>query len=264
MLDKEKLLNHLDTKTRQSIQKIMTFDAVTSTNDLLLTSMSQKAECLAYFAECQTKGRGSRDRTWISPQNGNIYLSFSWVFDQSLAELSGFSLVVALVICEAIESLTPDATLKIKWPNDIYCNNKKLAGILIESQPIDRKNTILVIGIGINLKTQHLDALIDQPWVSLEQVTSHPIDREALAAEILNNLTRHCSQFKTLGFPALLPDIQARDIFWNQPVSIKTGGSTLLGKGAGIQTNGTLNIALENGLKKNMVSNQASIRLLTQ
>jgi len=108
------------------------------------------------IAEKQTNGRGRRGRSWFSPPGGGIYFSLILRPIISPSETPRITLMTAVVLAETLISLMK-LKLKIKWPNDILVNGKKLAGILTEiSTEMDAVNYIIV-GIGLNVNTQFED-----------------------------------------------------------------------------------------------------------
>ena len=103
------------------------------------------------LAECQTGGRGRREKSWHSPAGGNIYLSLGWWFRDCQWPLSTLPLIVAIAVCQALAR----AGLRghgIKWPNDILVEGKKLAGILVEMQSAGSGPALAVIGVGLNVR----------------------------------------------------------------------------------------------------------------
>ena len=127
-LDKEKILsklsNHLSRKVSLEI-----FDTISSTNDYLLKGEIKKDKKIKIcIAEEQTKGRGRRGKSWISPKFKNIYFSLSLFLEKE--DLSGLSIAIALSVSEVLTEFNVEAL--IKWPNDLLVGNMKICGILIE------------------------------------------------------------------------------------------------------------------------------------
>src|SRR5436190_1973168 len=113
---------------------LLLLNTIPSTNDYLLDQIKHNPNLLTkavVITEQQTRGRGQNQKIWQSPYGKNIYLSYYWQFNAA-CDLSGLSLVVALAVTSALQKYKI-ANIKLKWPNDIYYANKKLAGILIES-----------------------------------------------------------------------------------------------------------------------------------
>ncbi len=102
-------------------------------------------EGLVISTLCQTAGRGRRGRPWVSPQ-GNLAVSFLLRGGQDRARAAEISFVAALALHQAIESLVPDVSSQLKWPNDVLVNGHKVAGILLEAH-----GSWVVLGIGVNI-----------------------------------------------------------------------------------------------------------------
>lgn len=101
-------------------------------------------------ADEQTAGRGRRGREWVSPK-GNLSASLLLEPRRPAAECAQLSFVSALAAADTIALFAPDADVKLKWPNDVLANGRKIAGILLESASSGGEPYFLAIGVGINL-----------------------------------------------------------------------------------------------------------------
>ena len=123
------------------------YDEIDSTND-----EAKRIEGIEDFhifiSEKQTKGRGRHGKKWSSPNSGNIYMTISTY--QNTSQISPISLISGLVCKKAIDKLIKSSSIMLKWPNDILFNDKKIGGILVETE-INKENIKTIIGIGINL-----------------------------------------------------------------------------------------------------------------
>ena len=103
------------------------------------------------FAEHQSAGKGRRGRQWVSPFGSNIYMSILWRFQQDgIACTAGLSLAVGVAVIRALKTYGFNE-VGLKWPNDIYCQGKKLGGILIEVSGEADGPCAVIIGLGLNL-----------------------------------------------------------------------------------------------------------------
>ena len=123
-------------------------EAVGSTNDEArrLVSEDTAADLLVVTARTQTAGRGRRGRQWRSPE-GNLHASVLIRLDRSLAESAQIGFVAALAVVEGLAELVPAADFRCKWPNDVLCNGKKIAGMLLETAG----DGWLVLGLGVDV-----------------------------------------------------------------------------------------------------------------
>ena len=123
------------------------YDEIDSTNDEAKRIEGIK-DFHIFIAEKQTKGRGRHRKKWSSPNTGNIYMTIST--SQNTSQISPISLISGLICKKAIDKLIRKPSIMIKWPNDILFNDKKIGGILVETE-INKENIKTIIGIGINL-----------------------------------------------------------------------------------------------------------------
>ncbi len=132
------------------------------------------------MAEYQQAGRGRRGRKWFSPFGANLYLSMYWRLEQGPAAAIGLSLVIGIVIAEVLQQLGAEQ-VRVKWPNDIYLQDRKLSGILVELTGKTGDAAQIVSGAGINLVMRRVESdVVNQGWISLQEagwsstVTSSP------------------------------------------------------------------------------------------
>jgi BirA family biotin operon repressor/biotin-[acetyl-CoA-carboxylase] ligase len=222
----------------------------TSTNDYLKELAPDNKKMIVCLAEMQTAGRGRLNRKWHSPFSKNIHLSLLYPFKKQVSELSGLSLVTVLAVCRAIEATVnlTDDELKVKWPNDILINGRKLSGILIEMRPESNGCCQAVIGIGVNVNMRSaLKEYIDQPWTSLFNVTHGYIDRNILCAAIIAALISNIDQFLLKGLSSFKEVWQKRDALMNVGISVLSNGKQTTGIGTGINPQGHLKIKIKDG-----------------
>ncbi|MDQ2995371.1 MAG: biotin--[acetyl-CoA-carboxylase] ligase, partial [Pseudomonadota bacterium] len=146
MLNRERILQLLSRDTQQQLASIEVVDTVDSTNNYLLEQVKKGCSSGSLvLAEHQTAGRGRQGKRWHAPYASNIYMSLYWHFSKDPTELAGLSLALSLAIVDALTQQGVTG-LQIKWPNDIYHNDKKLAGILIDLSAESNSATNVVIG----------------------------------------------------------------------------------------------------------------------
>ncbi len=188
LLDPDKI--KADLKTRRIGRKILIYSSTSSTNDIAAEYAKNKNnDGLVIFTEEQTAGRGRAGNKWFSGRADSILCSIVLTNSKLSAEL--LSLTCAVAIAEAIGK-PAKIEAKIKWPNDILLNGKKVAGILLESKPNDKSNTY-IIGIGINChqKKDSFPAELQPTATSIDIETKNPpksSDRILLAKRLLTSL----------------------------------------------------------------------------
>jgi BirA family biotin operon repressor/biotin-[acetyl-CoA-carboxylase] ligase len=213
-------------------------ESVGSTNDVVRDQATEsEVTGVTVLAEAQTQGRGRRGRAWHSPPGGNLYLSMGWEFDLPLERLSGISLALGAMLADAF---APEfrVELQLKWPNDFYFDGKKLGGILVEMLPERRGRQRLVVGVGLNVEMPRTEPdTIDKPWTDLSQVIGASINRNALAALVINHMTLGLKHYDRQGLPYWLERWRERDFLFGRPVMVD-GPSPLSGNAAGVNDEG--------------------------
>lgn len=200
----------------------------------------------AALAEKQSHGRGRRGRQWVSPFGKNLYLSLLVPFSGGMASLEGLSLVTAIAVEKALTSLGIEG-VGLKWPNDIYADGRKLAGILLEVTGEYNSHCQVVIGVGLNLALSDDDAAaIDQPWVDLSSLKPG-LSRNAVAATVLNELLLAVADFRDHGFAPYQQYWTERDVFHDKEVQINSASWQMAGKVKGVNRKGELMLQTERG-----------------
>ena len=253
-LKEEKILNFL--KNDKDISwELSIFEEIGSTNDYLLEN-SKKNKISICLTESQTKGRGRNSKEWQSPKYENIYMSISFSTNQDLKFFSSFSLVTALSVQKALTKHKFDT--KIKWPNDIYINSKKVGGILIETLSKD-KNNIVVVGIGLNVFMKS-NLKIDREWTSLIlENESMSIDRNKIISDIANELLVDKKTFEERGFGVFSNEFNELNILKNKKVSLSNSQYDDV-VALDVNEDGSLNVKTKSEIKK-IFSGEVSIRL---
>lgn len=158
-----------------------------STNDFLKNYIRENncQEEFVVHTDLQTKGKGQQGNKWEAEKGKNLLFSIViYPFDIAIHQQFVISQIISLSIVKTLEKYID--SVKIKWPNDIYWNDKKLCGILIENSL--KGNTIKhsIIGIGLNINQTSFSSDIPNP-VSLKQITGKSYRREKILSEILEN-----------------------------------------------------------------------------
>ncbi|EKE83755.1 bifunctional biotin--[acetyl-CoA-carboxylase] ligase/biotin operon repressor BirA [Idiomarina xiamenensis] len=214
---------------------------VTSTNDVLKQLLSQSAEPgLSVIAEAQTAGRGRRGKRWHSPFGSNLYVSFYWPLNMGLNGAMGLSVVVGTALARCLDQ-QGIANVSLKWPNDVYVNNQKIAGILVELEGQAGGDGHSIIGVGLNVAMPDSTAQqIDQAWTDLKTVLGKRPDRNHWAAQLVNALYDTLRDYDRDGVSSILSDWQRFDRYYQQPVTLLLGQRTVRGIAQGIDSNGAL------------------------
>jgi BirA family biotin operon repressor/biotin-[acetyl-CoA-carboxylase] ligase len=252
LLDEQAILSHV---TQGNVSVIPVID---STNQYLLERMHEMESGAACIAEYQQAGRGRRGRQWFSPFGANLYMSMYWRLEQGPAAAMGLSLVIGIIMAETLRSLGAD-DVRVKWPNDIYLNDRKLAGILVELTGKTGDAAQIVIGAGINLAMRTADASqINQGWINLQEA-GVTVNRNELAARLINSLREALPLFEQEGLTPFVARWAALDNFINRPVKLLIGEREVHGIARGVDSQGGL-LLEQDGEIKAWVGGEISLR----
>ena len=199
------------------------------------------AEGTIVVAEKQTMGRGRRGRSWLSPEGDGIYASLVLRPDMSPSRAPRITLMTAVAIAEALLSLVR-IDLKIKWPNDILVNGRKLAGILTEiSADMDSVNYI-VVGLGINVNTSpgHFSEELRNQATSIYIETGEKLSRTRLVRTWLRQFEKYYEMFKKNDFAPIMHRWKQLSGFIGQKIMVDMVGQKHVGEVADIDEDGVL------------------------
>ncbi|KOO06691.1 bifunctional biotin--[acetyl-CoA-carboxylase] ligase/biotin operon repressor BirA [Vibrio hepatarius] len=232
---------------------------IDSTNQYLLDRVNELESGSVCIAEYQAKGRGRRGREWVSPFGSNLYMSMFWRLDAGMAAAMGLSLVVGVAIVEALEKLGLNG-VKLKWPNDLYYQDRKLAGILVEMSGQAGGAANLVIGMGMNLMMSEQTEGITQPWASLAEVADKEhIDRNQLAITMINTLNNALNDYEIYGMSGFVERWNRLDNFLGRPIKLIMGPREITGIAKGINEQGAVLLETENGVES-FIGGEISLR----
>ena len=248
-----KLAEPMQLLNQELLQSLVTaplelIPVIDSTNQHLLDRINVLESGSVCLAEYQSKGRGRRGREWVSPFGCNLYLSMYWRLEAGMAGAMGLSLVVGVAIVEALEKLGI-AGIKLKWPNDLYHHDKKLAGILVEMSGQAGSAAHLVIGMGMNLAMPSNTQGITQPWACLSDVAEQAVDRNQLAATLINTLQDALTDYEMTGMHGFVERWNRVDNYLGREIRLIMGNREVIGVSRGINEQGAVLIETSNGLE---------------
>jgi BirA family biotin operon repressor/biotin-[acetyl-CoA-carboxylase] ligase len=252
LLDEQAIRSQFDQGT------IAVLPVIDSTNQYLLDRLSELSSGDSCIAEYQQAGRGRRGRKWFSPFGANLYLSMFWRLEQGPAAAIGLSLVIGIVMAEVLQDLGADK-VRVKWPNDLYLQDRKLAGILVELTGKTGDAAQIVIGAGLNMVMRHVETdIVNQGWITLQEAGVN-IDRNALAVRLIKELRESLVLFEQEGLAPFLPRWEKLDNFIHRPVKLIIGDKEIFGISRGIDAQGAL-LLEQDGILKPWVGGEISLR----
>lgn len=222
---------------------------IDSTNQYLLERVGLLPKGAVCLAEYQQAGRGRRGRQWLSPFGSNLYFSMYWRLDAGMAAAMGLSLVVGVAIAETLQALGAEE-IKVKWPNDLYYQDKKLAGILIEMTGQAGDAAHLVIGMGLNIAMSEVEGNeIDQAWTNLAQGCDKLPGRNQLVAALIQRLNETLDTYEKIGLNGFIERWNKLDNFLDRPVKLLIGKRVVEGIARGIDKQGALLLETDAGIE---------------
>ena len=226
---------------------------IDSTNsELMRRARAGQLDPILLVAERQTAGRGRLGRTWHSggaDVDGIPALTFSLGLPLSPQSWSGLSLAVGISVAQ---SLHP--SLQLKWPNDIWLNDRKLGGILIETATVN-DSRYAVIGIGINIAPREATGLSTPP-ACLHEVQPG-MDAAMALQRIAQPLVQAVQKFAQIGFAPFQADFHALDLLAGRAVTLSDGTS---GQALGVDAAGGLRVKTGSGVVQTITSAEVSVR----
>lgn len=255
------LLDEAFIRSRIESGSVTVLPVIDSTNQYLLDRLSELHSGDTCVAEYQQAGRGRRGRKWFSPFGANLYLSMYWRLEQGPAAAIGLSLVIGIVMAEVLQRLGAEG-VRVKWPNDLYLQDRKLAGILVELTGKTGDAAQIVIGAGVNLTMRRVESeVVNQGWTNLQEAGIR-IDRNMLAVQLIKELREALNLFEQEGLTPYLSRWEKLDNFINRPVKLIIGEKEIFGISRGIDTQGAL-LLEQDGVIKPWVGGEISLRSAT-
>jgi BirA family biotin operon repressor/biotin-[acetyl-CoA-carboxylase] ligase len=250
-------------------KRLIVFNRITSTNDFLKRLARRGADAgMLVLADQQTAGRGRLGRLWQSPPGVGLWLSFILRPELSLEIVGALPLVISVVVAETLSAICGEP-FSVKWPNDILANNRKVCGILCETQisPAagfasgSNQLDYVVAGIGINVNQRARD--FNSDWrrraTSLAMIAGHPLDRQNVLATLVQHLDKALFVDLLQAMPALLSRWRALCPELGKPIILRQSQKTITGIFDGIGAGGELILRLGDGQCKAYSAGEVSL-----
>ncbi len=203
----------------------------------------------------QTAGIARRGRTWQTAP-GNITFSLKTYTEKPIRALLGLSLVTGIGVARCLEETT-DLPIKIKWPNDVIADNRKLCGLLTEVRA--GLVSTIITGIGINVIPDRQVSTLGIGACSIEELIEHPVERDQLLGKVAVSVLQAHEQFLRDGWSVFAEEWAARDWLLDRSVQIKRDGITDFAIARGVDESGAM-IIEQAGRRESVVSGEVSIR----
>ncbi len=242
--------------------RIISLKTVSSTNDYVWNLALEGAEHgLVVVADQQTGGRGRLGRSWLSPPGMN--LTFSLLLRPSLPsqDIPQLSLVAAVALFSCLGTYT--SLLSIKWPNDLYCGDRKLAGILSEMKLKGRETDFVVVGIGVNVNSMAADWPLElrSTAISLRQTVGKIFDLRELLRKFLASFHYWYECYLSHGFHGSIKQVLEKNSYlFGKQVTIAINGRSIQGRAGNVDAFGRLLVYDERETCWPVVSGEATVK----
>ena len=226
--------------------ELLFLNEVDSTNKYAKEHINELTNKTLIYTDVQTSGRGRLNRKWNYNSGSNIYASIVLKPSMNMKEVySNLTQYLSLVLSEVFEGYGINP--KIKWPNDVRINGKKISGILAESviEKGELKGVILGFGVNLNCSLEDLNK-IDQPATSLNIETGLEINREVFLKKVIDKFCLRYNKFIEEGFLLIRDDYIRRAEFLDRTITVRVFDKDIIGVAKDITENGALKIVDKN------------------
>ena len=245
VIDSESILAGIKEATRSKIVSLEVFDEIASTNSYLLEKPGPRPGELCIAATTnQTAGRGRRGRTWLTPPGTGLCLSMAYTFAGATDNLAPLTLAMGLGAIKSLQDADVHG-IRVKWPNDLIAEDRKLGGILTEAKTHANGSVTVVTGVGLNLDLgdgldlRH-EAKRAMPVADLSSHAEEVPAPETLASFLVNRLHAAITNFEADGFNGIAEEWARYDWLLGRKLTVDALSEQIVGIGAGIAADGAL------------------------
>lgn len=237
--------------------------SVGSTNTVLLERPDPpEGLCEVLLAEHQSAGRGRRGRTWLAPLGGALCMSFSWTFPEVPRDLGALGLVIGVCVLRALRTFGLSSA-RLKWPNDVLVEGRKLGGILIELRAEADGPASVIVGVGLNvsLGPEVLEQIAASGVAATDLVMAGLAQpsRNRLAAQVIDAALEGLLQFEVGGLRRFVEEWRDADALRGRMVDVRAPEGISRGLARGIDVHGALMVETPQGLRR-FISGDVTVR----
>lgn len=237
------------------VSKIEVYDSVESTQTIAKQGLVDNQHTMLILSDEQTKGRGRFNRNWSSSKGKGLWMSVVLRPNVSFAMIPKFNLFIALGIRDAIQAFSRDK-VEIKWPNDIYINDKKVCGFLTEMVANADAVEAIICGIGINLNHQEEDFsdIIRHRATSIRLHYSEEINRYQFLKRLIEEIEKRYHQFLNSSFETIRDEYIRTSNIWHRKLTFTESGEQFIGEAIDIDNDGFLIVKDEDNQMRRLIS----------
>jgi BirA family biotin operon repressor/biotin-[acetyl-CoA-carboxylase] ligase len=265
LLDVSRIRAELADDRKPHLHNLELLFEVGSTNTRLLSSAPPPPSTADIcIAELQHAGRGRLGRRWFAAFGGGITMSLGWTCSDVVRTLPALSLGVGVAVSRAL-ARAGALGIQLKWPNDIWFDDRKLGGVLIELRAEAGGPAHVVIGVGVNVSLPEAARReIESGGAAVAAVADackEPVSRNMVAGAILDELLSMLLQYERFGFAAFRDAWTALDGLNGRDAQVVVGDNAVSGIARGVDAEGALLLETKDRMQR-FVSGEASLRLI--
>lgn len=244
LLDAARIRAALSPRCRSRLHRLdVPFETDSTSTWILERAPPPRGAAHACLCEIQRAGRGRRGRSWSAPFGGSIALSLGWSAAAAERVDPSLSLAVGVAVARALKR-SGARGIGLKWPNDVWLDERKLGGVLVELRTEAGGPAHLAIGIGLNVSLspgarRSIEAQ-GARIAALAEACREPPSRNALAASLLEELIGMLERFEESGFAAFRDEWLALDALWGRPARVLAPDGAIDGTARGVDADGAL------------------------
>ena len=237
------------------VSKIEVYDSVESTQTIAKQGLVDNQHTMLILSDEQTKGRGRFNRNWSSSKGKGLWMSVVLRPNVSFAMIPKFNLFIALGIRDAIQAFSRDK-VEIKWPNDIYINDKKVCGFLTEMVANADAVEAIIRGIAITLSHQEEDFsdMIRHRATSIRLHHSEEINRYQFLKRLIEEIEKRYHQFLNSSFETIRDEYIRTSNIWHRKLTFTENGEQFIGEAIDINNDGFLIVKDEDNQTRRLIS----------
>ncbi|NPV07599.1 MAG: biotin--[acetyl-CoA-carboxylase] ligase [Anaerolineae bacterium] len=233
--------------------------ATASTNDdVRQLALKGAPEGLVVLADEQTHGRGRLGRPWLAPAESSLLLSVLFRHPLPMSETAQLTMLVGLAALESIE-VTLGLRCALKWPNDVMLGDRKLGGILAETEAWGHRLRWAVVGLGLNVNVDFSSyPELQSVATSLREATGEEVDRGELLLALLRALSRRYAQLVDGASP--VEEWQSRLCTLGRRVTVESSNERFSGTADFVTPEGSLFVRLDDGTRREVLAGDVKLR----
>ena len=238
--------------------KFLFKEELNSTNAYAKEHMSKLDDMTFLYCNRQTGGKGRLNRVWVSDNEQNIYLTIILKPESPDYPYINLTQYLCVTACEVLKQYGVEP--RIKWPNDILINGRKIAGILAQTSTTGQKINGVALGIGINLNSDKKEMeKIDKPATSLNLEIGKSVDRDEFLQKLAQEFEKGYKTFVTKGFETIENEYMSLACFINKEITVNVSDKSLVGTAKSLTKDGAL-ILCDNKTKQELVITMGEIQ----